>query len=111
MQCADSRAFKVCILFFYLSTLLLNGLLFSLRRELFAPINSSIVYGFILTATAASSLTFPNVMPLLYRLTGSDFVYNMGAAALSFAGVSCCMLIQPLPEAYGISNSLLEANI
>jgi MFS family permease len=88
-----------------------NVLVAALSRELFAPINSSAVYGLILTATASSSLVFPNAMPSLYNHTGSDFVYNLAAAGLSFVGIVSCMLMQPLPQAYGISNSLLKANL
>jgi len=87
-----------------------NVLIAALSRELFAPINSSVVYGLILTATAASSLIFPNAMPALYKMTGNDFAYTVGAAIVSCAGALCCILLQPLPQAYGISPSLLEAN-
>ena len=88
-----------------------NVLIAALARELFAPINSSAVYGLILTSTAASSLVFPNAMPALYRMTGSDFAYNLAASLVSTGGMFCCMLLKPLPQAYGIPTSLLEVNL
>ena len=109
-----------------------NVLIAALSRELFAPINSSAVYGLILTSTASSALIFPNLMPWLARgevpfgfpyrssessltlsffsATGGDFVYNIVATVVSCVGLLCCTLLKPLPQAYGISSSLLEAN-
>ena len=50
-------------------------------------------------------------MPALYRMTGSDFAYNLAASLVSTGGMFCCMLLKPLPQAYGISTSLLEVNL
>mmetsp|Transcript_6762 Transcript_6762/g.17221 ORF Transcript_6762/g.17221 Transcript_6762/m.17221 type:complete len:565 (-) Transcript_6762:1165-2859(-) len=77
-----------------------NVLVASLSRELFAPINSTVVYSLILTATAASSLTFPNAMPLLYKLTGNDRAYSWGVAAVSMVGTVVCIVLQPLSKAF-----------
>ncbi len=88
-----------------------NVLIAALSRELFAPINTSVVYGLVLTAPAASSLVYANAMPALAAATGSDTAFNALASLTSFVGVASSILLQPLPRAYGISNSLLEANL
>ena len=87
-----------------------NVLIAALSRELFAPINSSAVYGLILTSTAASALVYPNLLPALHRITGEDFTYNIICSFASAAGTLCCLMLKPLPQAYGISTSLLDLN-
>ena len=103
-----------------LSVLRLSLSIISSSTELLSAIIQSegpLVFSFILHI---AYLAFENVtnfggaslsMPALYRMTGSDFAYNLAASLVSTGGMFCCMLLKPLPQAYGISTSLLEVNL
>ena len=77
-----------------------NVLMAALSRELFAPSNSGTVYGLALTSTATAALVFPNGMAACRHLTGSDTVYAFAAAAASFLGLGCCLVLRPLRKAF-----------